>query len=1348
MLASVPVLQADDTEVFFGQAGASVNAAANVLFILDNSGSMREYDGGEVRRIDRMKRAMLDIIDNTANVNIGLASFNGSEIGGSILFPVTHVGHEVCPDASCTELVTVGRIESGADDADQLLQGGFDMDLDSDSIDIGRDRENSALLKVAGLRFSNLNVPRGATINSAYIQMQSDEDTPAPTAFMIVGELTGNAQPYANVPSNISARASTVAAESWFTESWEYSDRYHSSDVSTIVQEITSQTDWCGGNALALMISGGEVRLPKSFENAPMSAPVLKVNYDPSSVDYDNTCISRQIVAAVASANDDASENKTDNSVEVSGTVLEVPLGAAEQIVGLRFGKISIPQGAVVTNAYIELQSSDVQAGSLDLTLYGEAADSAAPFAADAGNISSRTRLATSVAWPGVSDLGIDERVSSPDLASIVNAIVNRAGWQANNSLAIFIERASGSGSLRNLYSFEGNAVSAARLHIKYVSPSSSANKPVLQTAREQLRQVTYDFQPLSGTPLVDAYLEGAQYMLGRPVYFGKERGNSRGYARHFRVSHPGSYTGGTVQRNEPWCSDDTLSDAACIDEIIAGSPVYRSPIENTCQANQIILLSDGMGNHNNSVSEITDITGGSCTNPGNIDEVCGRELAGWLSTKDVSPAIAGEQTIITNTVGFNFTDDFLREIAVDGGGQFHEADSASQLTHAFQSIFTSIADVDTTFVAPSVAVNQLNRLTNRSDIYFSLFKPGLQPKWAGNVKKFKLGVDSSSGDDSVQIIDVAGKVAVDAVTGGFKSTAQSYWSDTVDGATVGSGGVAGELATGRNVLTYLPGDSSFTNRSLGSTADVSKALLGIPSESDAYHSNLLAWSVGQDIKDVNENSNITDARQEMGDPLHSSPVLINYADVGGSAASVLFFGTNEGFLHAVNSTDGKELSALIPPELLPNLNEFYTNDKASPHPYGLDGPITGWIRNDINNNLTVDPSEQALLFVGMRRGGANYYAIDVTNPANPQVKWVIRGGSPGFEKLGQSWSKPVVTRIRMGTVEQDVLIFAGGYDVINDNPSNMRVASNTGDTIYIVNALDGSLIWSASDVDFPDMVFSIPSNIRVIEQDANGTADRLYVGDMGGQLWRFDIDNYNSTATELLVNGGVLAVLGDGSSQNNRRFFYEPDVALVGQHGKDFLAVSFGSGWRAHPLDTGVQDRFYSIRDYAVYRLPRDGAGDVSYPAFNESDLTDVTTYTTGVEPAVTNGWFIDMESNGEKVLSEAVTANYQIVFTSYLPESSSGACSAAVGSGSVYVLDLFNAAPVLNLDETLSIDPLVDNDLLTKSDRKRELRQMGIPPSPKVLFPADSPPITLAGTEKVPVEIEPRKRTYWVEK
>ena len=81
-------------------------------------------------------------------------------------------------------------------------------------------------------------------------------------------------------------------------------------------------------------------------------------------------------------------------------------------------------------------------------------------------------------------------------------------------------------------------------------------------------------------------------------------------------------------------------------------------------------------------------------------------------------------------------------------------------------------------------------------------------------------------------------------------------------------------------------------------------------------------------------------------------------------------------------------------------------------------------------------------------------------------------------------------------------------------------------------------------------MQHSIPGDVRVLDLDNNGLADRMYVADMGARIWRFDIFN-GRPGRSTFVTGGKLASLGVADGVGNplsdaRRFYNAPDVSLV----------------------------------------------------------------------------------------------------------------------------------------------------------------------------------------------------------
>ena len=162
------------------------------------------------------------------------------------------------------------------------------------------------------------------------------------------------------------------------------------------------------------------------------------------------------------------------------------------------------------------------------------------------------------------------------------------------------------------------------------------------------------------------------------------------------------------------------------------------------------------------------------------------------------------------------------------------------------------------------------------------------------------------------------------------------------------------------------------------------------------------------------------------------------------------------------------------------------------------------------------------------------------------------------------------------------------------------------------------------------------------------------------------------------------------------------------------------------------------------MYTKPIDSKGNLVYSSISENDLQDITANPPGTPlDATAQGWYLKLDQPGEKVLGSSVTADGNILFTSYLPASASGVCSAAVGSGAVYAVSVKNGDPVLNLDET------GPGDYLAISDRRRQLKHAGIPPETAVLFPSAGEATVLVGTETLDeIDVgEPRRRTFWQE-
>lgn len=1290
---------ADDLEIYLGVADSQVTYNPNVLFIMDTSGSMSGKDGGSETRMLRVQNALSEVLNTATNVNAGLMRF--SDWGGPVLYPIRDLDEVVEPEL-------IYSVANSNDDADET-----NGSVDTTDVDVRLSRGTDNV--TAGFRFDEVMLPRGATITSAYLTFTSyGYDTEA-TELTIKGELASDSAAIDTTASNLSNRAQTTANVAWnsdneFPVSGETID---SPDISSIVQEIVDQAGWCGGNALSIIVEGtstdaGSSRQLVSADEGDGNGAKLVVEYDS---DTATGCIAGALTYQVESQSNNAEE--ATNGYQSTGSELTFKPSSNDYI-GMRFNEVAIPQGATITNAYLVFTAYRNRSSS------GSGFTISAANEANPGDFSSYSRYTlrdkpktTGVSWSNIPSWSKNSSYESPDISSVVQQVVDRGDWSSGNNMMIIISDITGN---RGAYTYSGKPSGAAQLVVEFegnAEPGSAA------TVRSHLLNKVSELSPNGYTPIVDTLYEAASYYGGQDVYYGLERGTSgvsSSVRRNTRVSHRLSYTG--ADSVKPYgCSEDDLSDSDCINEYIPEGATYNSPvIDLQCQTNNhIVLLSDGAANNNHSEDEIEALLGIQCSGSGG--EKCGLDLVRNISDSSDS---AINTRVITHTIGFAANasaNSFLNQLAIQSGGGFYTADNSEDLVTAFQTIIKSVKDVNATFVSPGVAVNQLNRLTHKDELYFALFKPSEGTLWPGNLKKYRLDGDT--------IYDANGAEAIDSSSGFFDENAQSYWSIDVDGNDVRLGGAASALDLVRNVYFFDGAGSIVTtgNRLHEDNTNITTAHLAIESEADpeGLRDILLQWARGVDLKDEDGDGSTSDARQQMGDPIHSQPVIVNYSETD----SAVFVATNHGFLHSFDADTGEQNFAIIPKELLANLNDTYEDASSYTHIYGLDGDM---VLRTVNDSTTY-------LYVGMRRGGQNYYAFDVSSKNSPSLVFKIEGGSAGFEKLGQSWSRPVVTKVKIGSATKNVLIFGGGYDEDQDSKT-VRSNDDIGNAVFIVDADTGALLWTVSNdnADFmlEEMTYSIPARIAVIDRDNDDLADHLYVTDMGGQVFRLDI--YNGESGDDFMKGALIADIGGDTAQEARRFFYSADVSEISLANEHFYAVAFGTGYRAHPLDTTIQDRFYMVKDEGVFLI--DDAGLFSFPEepYTEADLYNATEHllTSSDEAereievnafAEKHGWMIELGSGGEKVLAAPLILNYRLFFTTYLPATASdSACAPPTGTSRAYAVELVTGNAIVDLDNDGEFE---------HEDRYAALAQTGIAPDTKILIEDVLTPTICLGTE-----------------
>ncbi|CCQ09608.1 Type IV fimbrial biogenesis protein PilY1 [Pseudoalteromonas luteoviolacea B = ATCC 29581] len=775
---------------------------------------------------------------------------------------------------------------------------------------------------------------------------------------------------------------------------------------------------------------------------------------------------------------------------------------------------------------------------------------------------------------------------------------------------------------------------------------------------------------PASGsTPIAETLWEAYLYMTGKNVYYGAYHSN-----RDKSVENGNSYISPFSNTTLTRC-DNSVNMILMTDGDPTGDSNQNYNIYYTHYDLFGTYPSPTSGSYLNSLAKILY---------GSSEQVVDL-YPSTPNTKDFS-------RVYTIGFGTGMSNDgmkLLEKTAQDGGGQYLHANTAQELVSALEKQINNIREVNDSFSSPAVAVSSTDQTQSRDSLYFTMFYPETHARWRGNMKKLKVS--------GAKIVDQSGKQALNEL-GLIDKDATTYWStpSSKDGNQVHQGGIAQVLAnqTTRTVYSNYNGSSlksfDYTTalNSYGSTTNLASAF----NANAADVAKIINWAQGIDVNDEDGDNSVVDRRSDIfGDPLHSKPVTIDY---GNNDVRVVV-GTNAGFIHMFKDSDtsASETWAFIPGELLPIIKPTMLKE-ANKKYYGMDGPLSVHF-DDKNRNGIVESGDSVILIAGMRRGGRSYYALDVTSPNQPVLKWVIKGGSGDFQELAQSWSKPLPTYIKKsGTTP--VVIFAAGYDTNKDAVT--KSVDTKGRGIYIVEALTGKLVWALTPASGFKGKHSMPADLSLLDSDYDGFTDRIYASDVGGGVWRIDLPGTNPNDSTTPWTHFQLASLAGSTSAEDRKFFYKPMIArtlfskvtnksvdgkvIKTRRDTPYEAILLGSGNRSHPNWTSTSDYLFVIRDEntitqsfttnAPQTVVLSDLMDMNSDPFkqvlnNYEDFVEVEADLGGFK-----GWKYKL-STGEKSLAAPSVAGGIAYFTSFTPaDLTSNQCSLSGGKGQLYAFHL----------------------------------------------------------------------------
>ncbi|GAB3454567.1 hypothetical protein GCM10027321_06040 [Massilia terrae] len=679
-----------------------------------------------------------------------------------------------------------------------------------------------------------------------------------------------------------------------------------------------------------------------------------------------------------------------------------------------------------------------------------------------------------------------------------------------------------------------------------------------------------------------------------------------------------------------------------------------------------------------------------------------------------------------------------LMSMAKAGGGKYFAAKNENAILDALKQIIVEIQAVNTSFASTSLPVNATNRAQNENQVFIGMFRPDpkARPRWFGNLKRYQL-VASGAG---VDLGDSNGALAINPQTGFITPCAASYWtsdsgsywsglgidpdpasdcktastnkySDAPDGPQVEKGGAAEVVRNGNTTGTA----TNAVSRNMLTLAN--GVLATFNTANSGLDASLVSFIQGADVnneKNSTDPASLATTRPSIhGDVIHSRPLPVNY---GGTTGVRVYYGSNDGALHAVSAATGVESWSFVAPEFFSRLSRLKDNSPLvnypnlstsitptpTPKDYFFDGSV-GLYQNADNS--------QVWIYASMRRGGRRVYAIDITHPDTPVYKWRAGCGdlnadtdcTAGMSGIGQTWSTPSVAKIK-GYTSGPAVAFGGGYDRCEDaNTAAPSCSGGKGNQIYILDANTGTVIRSfATDR-------ALAADVAMVDIDNDGMPDYLYAVDTGGSIYRVDFIDSSNGASRPSTGWTMRKVAF--TSGGGRKFLFAP--ALLPAAGKVYLAL--GSGDREHPLQSqypyaNVTNRFYVYKD--------DLAAPASTAAYDLDTMDNLTsTNSCSTTPVLPNsakkGWFMDLNQygQGEQVVTTALIASGMATFSTNRPiPPDTASCSTALGEARGYWVNLLNGSGAINAAGTCG------------GQRSSVFVGGGLPPSPVM---ANSVPI-----------------------
>jgi len=687
-------------------------------------------------------------------------------------------------------------------------------------------------------------------------------------------------------------------------------------------------------------------------------------------------------------------------------------------------------------------------------------------------------------------------------------------------------------------------------------------------------------------------------------------------------------------------------------------SPPTTDVITNWSQESFIVAMTDGIPTSDTSVS--SDLK--NYFDGGDIVDDVTRAMYEIDLRPDLTEGSLGtpwKNNVITHMVGFADTqvtnNPLIRSAATEGGGEYLTANNSAELVTAFRNVIDSIIDK---VAAGSGITFNTSQLTAGSSIYAASFDSG---EWSGSLKSYAL-----SG------------------TGEISSTASWDAATKLDNLA--------DYNT-RNIFSF--NDSTKQGIVFNKTnIDLAPSLLAdlqAGPEGNSGVDNLINYLKGDQVTNIGtESTNYRARASRLGDLVNSTVVYVgtpelnwpdydsadsvsfggngtgqNYSDYKNtSRAAMLYVGANDGMLHGFSATDGEEKMAYIPSLVASSATEkglHYLANTDYQHRFYVDSTPTV-------SDVYYNSEWHTVLISGLRSGGKGLFALDITDPtkfdatdasnANTLSLWEF--GSDDDADFGYSYSEPTVAKMANG---EWAVIVGNGYNNTGDGNAKLFI-------LYIDEGLDGT--WSASDYEEIDTGVGadssgIPNGLstpRAVDLDGDSVVDRIYAGDLQGNMWAFDVSSSNTNQWKVAhKTGNTYKPLFTAKDANGKPqpITTAPIIAdnTNTASGVPDILVFFGTGKYIEETDKTSTDlmSYYGVLD--------NGEGGQTRTNLTPRELysTSTTRVISGTTITWSNsrGWYFDFEDQanslatptniGERVTSNSLIVSNVLLFNTVIP-------------------------------------------------------------------------------------------------